>query len=68
MTAEGKPDREHNWIDTWKAMEKVYKQNPTKVRAIGVSNFHIKNLDTLLKAATIIPVVNQVELHPYVPT
>lgn len=38
-----------------------------KVRAIGVSNFSIKNLDLLLKTAKIVPAVNQVQGHPYHP-
>ncbi|MFC1432499.1 aldo/keto reductase [Streptacidiphilus sp. N1-3] len=36
-----------------------------KVRAIGVSNFMPDHLDALLKQATVVPAVNQVELHPY---
>lgn len=47
-------------------MEKVYKAHPEKVRAIGVSNFSIEFLDRLLPKVTVIPAVNQIELHPYV--
>ena len=36
-----------------------------RVRAIGVSNFMPEHLDALLERATVIPAVNQVELHPY---
>ena len=36
-----------------------------KVRAIGVSNFMPKHLADLLKATSVVPAVNQVELHPY---
>jgi diketogulonate reductase-like aldo/keto reductase len=35
------------------------------VRAIGVSNFMPDHLDRLLKAATVVPAVNQIEIHPY---
>ncbi len=49
--------------DTWRAMEKLY--NEGKVRAIGVSNFHIHHLEDLLRDAEIVPMVNQVEFHPY---
>ncbi|TCD62760.1 hypothetical protein EIP91_006432 [Steccherinum ochraceum] len=63
-TADGKADREHNWLDTWKAMEAIYKAHPEKVRAIGVSNVSIDFFEPLLKQATVIPAVNQVELHP----
>ena len=47
-------------------MEKVYKANPEKVRAIGVSNFSIEFLERLLPEVTVIPAINQIELHPYV--
>ncbi|MEV0646305.1 aldo/keto reductase [Phytomonospora sp. NPDC050363] len=36
-----------------------------KVRAIGVSNFMPDHLDALLEKATVVPAVNQVEVHPY---
>ena len=36
-----------------------------RVRAIGVSNFMPEHLDALLKQATVVPAVNQVEVHPY---
>jgi diketogulonate reductase-like aldo/keto reductase len=48
--------------DTWRALEKLYKEG--RVRAIGVSNFQIHHLEDLLMDATVIPAVNQVELHP----
>jgi methylglyoxal/glyoxal reductase len=49
--------------ETWKALEKLYKEG--RVRAIGVSNFHIHHLEELLKDAEIKPMVNQVEYHPH---
>jgi diketogulonate reductase-like aldo/keto reductase len=55
-----------DWLDTWKKMERVYKANPEKIRAIGVSNFSIEFLERLLPEVTVIPAVNQIELHPYV--
>lgn len=36
-----------------------------KVRAIGVSNFNERRLAELLKTATVVPAVNQIEAHPY---
>ncbi|GGH19245.1 aldo/keto reductase [Paenibacillus segetis] len=48
--------------DTWRALEKVYKEG--KVRAIGVSNFNIHHLEDLLTDAEVVPAVNQVEFHP----
>jgi hypothetical protein len=38
-----------------------------KVRSIGISNFSIKTLDILLPQINILPVINQVELHPCLP-
>lgn len=38
-----------------------------KTKAIGVSNFSIKTLSVLLAHATVVPAVNQVELHPCLP-
>ena len=67
MKKEGGPDTEWDWRDTWRDMEKVYKEHPEKVKAIGVSNFSVKYLQELLKFATVIPTVNQIESHPYVP-
>ncbi|MFB1049747.1 aldo/keto reductase [Paraliobacillus sp. JSM ZJ581] len=49
--------------ETWKAMEKLYKEG--KIKAIGVSNFKEHHLDELIKAAEIVPMVNQVEFHPH---
>ncbi len=49
--------------ESWKALEQLY--NDGKVRAIGVSNFHIHHLKDLLDEADIVPMINQVEFHPY---
>jgi diketogulonate reductase-like aldo/keto reductase len=35
------------------------------VRAIGVSNFMPEHLDRLLTETSVVPAVNQIELHPY---
>jgi diketogulonate reductase-like aldo/keto reductase len=55
-----------NWQEanagTWKAFEELY--NAKKVRAIGISNFHQRHIDPLLKTATIVPQVNQIRLCP----
>ncbi|KLO14393.1 Aldo/keto reductase [Schizopora paradoxa] len=60
----GKADKTHDWIDTWKSMEELYKKYPEKLKAIGVSNCSVDFLERLLPQATVIPAVNQVELHP----
>lgn len=51
------------FVETWKIMEEYYKNG--SIRAIGVSNFHKKHMDELLKTAEVIPACNQIELHPY---
>jgi len=49
--------------ETWRALETLYKEG--RVKAIGVSNFQIHHLEDVMKDAEIKPMVNQVELHPY---
>ncbi|MDN7228414.1 aldo/keto reductase [Planococcus liqunii] len=53
---------EGKFKDGWRALETLYKEG--RVKAIGVSNFHIHHLEELLKDAEIKPMVNQVEYHP----
>ncbi|EUC57875.1 aldo/keto reductase family protein [Rhizoctonia solani AG-3 Rhs1AP] len=62
-----KADKSIDWINTWKQMEKIYKTQRDKVKAIGVSNVSVEFLERLLKEAQVIPAVNQVELHPSCP-
>jgi len=47
----------------WRVLEDAYARG--KTRAIGVSNFQIPQLEDLVAQATIAPMVNQVEFHPY---
>ena len=49
--------------ENWRAMEDLYKQG--KIRAIGVSNFKSHHIEQLMKSATIAPMVDQIETHPY---
>ncbi|MBN1414578.1 MAG: aldo/keto reductase [Bacteroidales bacterium] len=49
--------------DTWRALEKIYKQG--RAKAIGVSNFLKHQLLDLMATAEIVPMVNQMEFHPY---
>ena len=48
---------------SWEAMEELYKVG--KVRAIGVSNFNMDQIQNLLKRHSVVPAVNQVETHPF---
>ena len=49
--------------DTWRALERLYKEK--RVRSIGVSNFLQHHLEDLQKSAEIVPMVNQMEFHPF---
>ncbi|KRN98416.1 aldo/keto reductase [Companilactobacillus kimchiensis] len=49
--------------ENWRAMEDLYKDG--KIRAIGVSNFKAHHIEQLMKTATIAPMVDQIETHPY---
>ena len=51
-----------DFTGAWKAMEELYREE--KIKAIGVCNFPPDKLEELKAAATILPVINQIELHP----
>ena len=50
-------------LEAYRALETLL--DGGKVRAIGVSNFMVEHLTTLLERATVVPAVNQIEVHPY---
>jgi diketogulonate reductase-like aldo/keto reductase len=50
-------------LEAYRALETLLADG--KVRAIGVSNFMVHHLTTLLDRATVVPAVNQIECHPY---
>jgi diketogulonate reductase-like aldo/keto reductase len=50
-------------LEAYRALETLLGEG--KVRAIGVSNFMVDPLSTLLEKATVVPAVNQIEVHPY---
>ena len=47
--------------EAWRALEEAYKAG--KLRAIGVSNFEIADLDNILESCTVKPMVNQILAH-----
>ncbi|WP_040191563.1 aldo/keto reductase [Clostridium culturomicium] len=49
--------------ETWRAFEELYESG--KVRAIGVCNFKEGHLEELKESAKIMPMVNQMEVHPF---
>jgi diketogulonate reductase-like aldo/keto reductase len=50
-------------LEAYRALETLLADG--KVRAIGVSNFMVEHLTKLLDRATVVPAVNQIEVHPY---
>ena len=57
------PGEFHLTVDAYRALEKLLADG--KVRAIGVSNFMPDHLARLLKETSVVPAVNQIEVHPY---
>ncbi len=49
-------------IESWKAMEDLYKQG--KIKAIGISNFKVHHIEEIMENCEIKPMVNQIEFHP----
>lgn len=50
-------------LDSWRALERLLADG--RVRAIGVSNFLPSHLDELAASATVLPHVDQIEVHPF---
>lgn len=50
------------FVETWLALEKALESG--KVRGIGVSNFHQNHLEELIANSSVVPALNQIELHP----
>jgi len=51
-------------VDTWKALLELQEQG--RIRSIGTSNFRIEDLIQLESETGVLPVLNQIELHPYI--
>ena len=52
-----------DFVETWKTLEDICRSG--RVRAIGVSNFQAHHIERLAAETTIVPAVNQIEIHPY---
>ena len=50
------------YVDTWLAMEKIYKSG--RAKAIGISNFQQHHIEDIKKVWSVVPAVNQIEIHP----
>ena len=53
------------YAESWRAMAEMLADG--KIRAIGVSNFLPEHLDRLAATSSVVPAVNQIELHPRLP-
>ncbi|MEO4038684.1 aldo/keto reductase [Micrococcaceae bacterium Sec6.3] len=51
------------YVETWKALIEAQRQG--RVRSIGVSNFPQAQLEEIIEATGVTPVIHQIELHPY---
>lgn len=51
------------YVATWKALNRLRTEGIA--RSIGVCNFNIDHLERLIGETGVIPVLNQIELHPY---
>lgn len=51
-----------NYVEAWKALLEL--QEEGRVRAVGVSNFRIADLERLIEETGVSPAINQIELHP----
>ncbi len=54
--------KKDRYLDTWKAFIRL--RDEGRIRSIGVSNFQPGHLDRLVKETGVVPVVNQIEVHP----
>lgn len=64
-TSDGKPDvaEDITYVQTWLAMEKLLKTGKTK--AIGISNFSRREVETILEKGSVVPAAHQIECHPW---
>lgn len=53
------------YSDTWRALIALHEEG--RARSIGVSNFHVPHLERIIAEYGIVPVVNQIELQPWLP-
>jgi len=52
-----------DFVSTWRTLEEFYRDG--RARSIGVSNFQPHHLRRLHEETEVVPVVNQIEVHPY---
>jgi diketogulonate reductase-like aldo/keto reductase len=50
------------YVETWEAF--IEFQREGRARSIGVSNFTVEHLQRIIDVTSVVPAVNQIELHP----
>jgi 2,5-diketo-D-gluconate reductase A len=53
------------YLDSWRALIRLREEG--RARSIGVSNFHEAHLRKIIDATGVVPAMNQIELHPWLP-
>jgi 2,5-diketo-D-gluconate reductase A len=53
------------FVDTWRALIRLREDG--RAKSIGVSNFRIEDLERIIGETGVVPALNQIELHPYLP-
>lgn len=53
------------YVEAWRAL--IEAREDGEIRSIGVSNFERRHLEAIIDATGVVPVVNQIELHPHFP-
>jgi diketogulonate reductase-like aldo/keto reductase len=56
-------DWQDQYVETWETFIEL--RDRGRVRSIGVSNFKVEHLERIIDETGVVPVVNQIELHPY---
>ena len=57
------PGIDIDFVETWGALEEIYASG--RAKAIGVSNFQPSHLRRVVQEGTVVPAVNQIEVHPF---
>src|SRR3954467_11633200 len=52
-----------DYVSTWNTL--IEFRADGRARSIGVSNFQVDHLERLAEETSVVPVVNQIEVHPY---
>jgi 2,5-diketo-D-gluconate reductase A len=55
--------QQNKYVEAWKTLVELQKEG--RVKSIGVSNFNQSHLEEIIAATGVVPVVNQIELHPF---